>query len=638
MSLKTDNHEHTHAHSHGSGKEIWLPILILFILFLISYCIDLFSSQWGFISYSIVTLIGLYPAFQKMRGYLKIRYIFSIELLLSLASLGAILIHAAAEAAAVVILFMIGEALEGYATSKAHQGIESLTALIPEEVNLVVEGGKTKRIRVSEITPESLLEIKPGDRFPVDGIIVTGSSYVDESLLTGESRPIYKNAGDHVVAGAICSDGVLIVKTNKVPSENTVTRLVKMVEKAQESKSHTMRTIEKFSKYYTPSVLALSIGIAFLPPLFHMGTFHEWIYKGLTILLIGCPCALIISTPSAIASGITAASRSGILIKNAQALELLGKIKSVAFDKTGTLTYGELAVSDVVSFSEFNEEDILKIAAAVEEKANHPLAKSIVKRAKEKNIEFETGIQAKTLPGKGASAVVKTRGLALVCSVAFAQEQNVLSDENLKTITSFQKLGKTTCVVCLENKVIGFIALADKLKEDAKTTLEKLHSMGIKTIILTGDSSLSANALAKDLSTQIQSELLPEHKWSYIKELSRKGKIAMVGDGINDAPALTAAHVGIAMGNGTDIAIDSAQIIITRNQVHSLVDAIQISQKTLNNMKQNIAISIGLKLFFFILTLSGDTTLWMAILADTGATVLVTLNAARLLGIRKIEV
>lgn len=224
-----------------------------------------------------------------------------------------------------------------------------------------------------------------------------------------------------------------------------------------------------------------------------------------------------------------------------------------------------------------------------------------------------------------------------MCSVAFAQEQNVLSDENFKAITALQKLGKTTCVVCLENKAIGFIALTDKLKDDAKKTLEKLHSMGIKTVILTGDNSLSANALAKDLKAQIQSELLPEHKWSYIKELSRKEKIAMVGDGINDAPALTAAHVGIAMGNGTDIAIDSAQIIITRNQVYSLVDAIHISQKTLSNMKQNIGISIGLKLFFFILTLSGDTTLWMAILADTGATVLVTLNAARLLGIRKIE-
>jgi Cd2+/Zn2+-exporting ATPase len=624
-----DHHHHHHDHNE-SFVQICKPIIVISALFCVAFIIDLYSKNIGFFAFSVVTLIGLYPAFQKIKQYLKIKYIFSIELLLSIACIGAILIHAATEAAAVIILFMIGEALESYSTKKARNGIEALASLIPEQATLVLKDGSTKIISVSEIQIDQHIEIKPGSRFPVDGIVVQGTSYVDESLLTGEVIPIQKAIGNLIVAGSICLDGALIVKASDTKKENTVSRIIKMVEKAQESKSPTMRTIEKFSRYYTPSVIGFSFCIAVFPPLFHAGSWHEWVYKALTILLIGCPCALIISTPSAIACGITAASRLGILIKSAYSIETLGKVKTIAFDKTGTLTSGKLKVTDIVSLSDLDEEKILSLAASVEEKSNHPLAQSIVLSAKERNISFVQATLAKTIPGKAAHALVDQKAV-YVCSPAYAAEEFNLSTEHLSQIKSLQNAGKTTCVIVCDGNIVGLIALADKLKEDAAESINKLQMMGINCVILTGDNALSTKALTQNLHVHVESDLLPDQKWDYIKKRTHKEKVAMVGDGINDAPALTAAHVGIAMGSGTDIALDSAQITITRNQVHSLVDAIGISKLTLLNIKQNITIAVSLKLMFLILTLFGDTSLWMAILADTGATILVTLNAIRLL-------
>jgi Zn2+/Cd2+-exporting ATPase len=628
---KNENHE-PHNHDHSNEKMNWLPIIALSCAFLVSMGIEYYSKNIGFIAFSLVTLIGLLPVLKKSLVLMKVGYVFSVETLMSISALGAIFIGASEEAAAVIILFMIGEALEGYSTKKAQAGIKSLASLLPDSALFVAKDGSTQIIKPSEIKVGDFIEVKPGERSAIDGIIRKGTSYIDESLLTGESLPLYKSIGDKVVAGSISTDGNIIIEASLPGNNNTITRMIKMVEDAQSSKSRVMRSIEKFSRVYTPIILILGTLVAVIPPLFLSMPWTEWIYRGLTILLIGCPCALVISTPSAIAASITAATKMGILIKNATAMESIGKVTRIAFDKTGTITSGKLTVKDIVPF-EKNENEILRIAAMVESKSNHPLAKAIYETAKQKKLVIDDVMEAKSLAGKGASAIINNK-IALVCSPIYATELNYLNEQQIQQIKNVQRQGKTIAVVILDNVAQGFIALADQLKSDAKASLEKLKKLGIESIILTGDNSLSAQAIAGHLNAEIRAELLPEQKLNYIQSISKREKVAMVGDGINDAPAIAAAEIGIAMGGGTDVAVDTSQIVISRNNVSAIVDTVILSRKTMNNIKQNITLAIGLKAIFLILTIFGETQLWMAILADTGATVIVTLNALRLLKVK----
>ncbi|WP_186645767.1 heavy metal translocating P-type ATPase [Fluviispira vulneris] len=610
-------------------KNIWFPILFLSIGFLISSFIEAFSEKFGLGAFIILTLLGLLPVARKAYVMAKVGYLFSVETLMTISAIGAIAIGAAEEAAAVIILFMIGETLEGYTARRARSGIQALASLLPANALRIDKNGEKKNIQIHEIIPGDLIEVKPGNRIPIDGVIHSGTSFIDESLLTGESLPINKSVKDNVVAGSISTDGYLIIQATRQGSDNTILRMIKMVEEAQGSKSRSMRSIEKFSRIYTPLILLIGTLVAVLPPLIFSYPLIEWIYRGLTILLIGCPCALVISTPSAIASGITAASKLGILIKNAGALELIGKVTTVAFDKTGTLTNGYLKVHAVHNFRH-DENFILQLAAAVEEKSTHPLAKAILAYAQEKNIKIVEGANGKTQPGIGASALVDGKEV-LICSPAYAKENNLLTYDQILLIEKCQSEGKTVTTIIQEKNAIGFISLTDELKADAKSSLAKLKNIGVKSIILTGDHTISANAIAAGLDAEIFAELLPKDKLLRIQSIAKTEKIAMVGDGINDAPAIAAADIGIAMGKGTDVAVDTAQIIIARNGIKSIVETIELSRKTMNNIKQNISISIGLKAIFLFLTIVGGTQLWMAILADTGATVIVTLNAIRLL-------
>ena len=625
-----ESHDHDHDHSHE--KMNWFPIIALSISFLVALGIEYYSKNIGFFAFSLITLVGLLPVLKKSWVFMKVGYIFSVETLMSISALGAIFIGASEEAAAVIILFMIGESLEGYSTKKAQAGIKSLASLLPDSALVIAKDGSTKNIKPSEIKIGDLIEVKPGERAAIDGIIHKGTSYIDESLLTGESLPLYKSVGDKIVAGSISTDGNIIIEASLPGNNNAVTRMIKMVEDAQTSKSRVMRSIEKFSRIYTPIILVLGVLVAIVPPLFFSTPWSDWIYRGLTILLIGCPCALVISTPSAIAAAITAATKMGILIKNASAMESIGKVTHIAFDKTGTITSGILTVKDVVAFVK-NENEVLRIAGMVESKSNHPLAKAIYETAKQKNLVIDNVLEAKSLAGKGVSAIINNK-IALVCSPIYATEQNYLNDLQNQQIKNIQKQGKTIAVVIFDNIALGFIALSDQLKTDAKASLDKLTKLGIKSIILTGDNNLSAQAIAGDLNAEIKAELLPEQKLKYIQSISKTGKVAMVGDGINDAPAIAAAEIGIAMGGGTDVAVDTSQIVISRNNVSAVVDTVILSRKTMNNIKQNITLAIGIKVIFLLLTIFGETQLWMAILADTGATVIVTLNALRLLNIK----
>lgn len=621
---------HHHHHHHHSGPEALSAILKMVLFFAVAFVIGIVSSKVGFVLFATITLIGLWPAFKKMAQDFKNGYFFSIELLMSVAAVGAICINAAQEAASVVILFMIGEALESYTTNKARSSVSSLSSLIPDETTLLQNDGSLQKIKVGDVQPGQKLQIKVGERFPVDGSILEGSSAADESLLTGESMPVLKEVGHSVIAGSINTNGQLIVQATRTGKDNSLARLVALVESAQSSRARIMRSIEKFSQYYTPTVFILGLVVATLPPLLHMGPWHTWIYRGLSLLLIGCPCALMISTPSAIAAGITTASRLGILIKNATALETIAKVTRMAFDKTGTLTEGKVRVTDVVSFSpQYAETEVLYFAAVLEKSSNHPLAQAVENHARKQKVDV-SAFKVTNLEERAGSGLVGNINGKKYCVFSF-KAATALSQAQRELIRTYQEQGKTISVVLENEEPIGFIGFQDTLKQDAAPAIDQLKHMGIECVVLTGDHTLSANPLARTLKVSVRAELLPAEKLSLIREAATKGPVAMVGDGINDAPALAAASVGVAMGSGTNAALDSAQIVIAKNNVSALVDTVLIAKRTLSNIKQNVTIALGLKILFLFLILRGDTRLWVAILADTGATVLVTLNAMRLL-------
>ncbi len=609
----------------SSWKFIILLCFIYFILFLIENFLKI-NLQ---IYFSCLTITLLLPIMRKCFLMAKVGYFFSVELLMSISAIGAIIIGASEEAAAVLILYLIGEKLESFSTEKAKKEINSLVNILPENAIRITTLGQKEFIPAKMIQINDVLEIKPGDRFPVDAIVRNGESYVNESLLTGESKPIFKRNNDPVIAGTNNIDSFLQVQATSQGENNTVTRLVKLITDAQASKTKVMRSIEKFSKIYTPIILILGIITAIIPPLFLTEPWLVWIYRGLAILLIGCPCALIISTPSAISAGIIIASKLGILIKNASALETIGRIKQIAFDKTGTLTYGKLNITNITPITgSINE--VLQVAASIESKTNHPLAKAIIDHANEQNLTFYEIEQPKTLAGIGAQGIINGQHV-IVCSPQYAQQIINQSFPEFNAIKNLQHQGNTIVCVIVNFCLLGYIAFTDTLRPDAKVTIKNLNTLKINSIILTGDNIISAQNIAKELNIEVKAELLPENKLEYISAVAKTKLIAMVGDGINDAPALAAANISVAMGNGTNIAIDTSQIIIARNKLTALIDAILISKKVMSTIQKNIIIALGLKIIFLFLTLFGGTQLWMAILADTGATLIVTLNSLRIL-------
>ncbi|MGY3803831.1 heavy metal translocating P-type ATPase [Pigmentibacter ruber] len=607
----------------------WTLIGILSFVYLALLSLQYFYNKNCHSLFTGLTLIPLYPIVTKSFYLAKAKHIFSVETLMSISSIGAITIGASEEAAAVLILYLIGEKLESVTLAKSNQELKMLMGILPETVTRVTENHTQEIIPLSEIEVNNILEIKPGDRFPVDGKIISGEAFIDESLITGEATPIFKNENFPVSAGSINLDGFLLIQAESTAENNTVSKLVHLITEAQASKTNAMRSIEKFSKIYTPTILLLGILVAAIPPLFFHENWFSWIYRGLAILLIGCPCALVISTPSAISAGILIAAKLGILIKNAISLETIGKIKQIAFDKTGTLTYGKLDVTKIVSFDK-SEMQILQLAASVEAKTNHPLAKCIIEYAKKLDVSISDVKNSKTIPGVGVQGEINNLAV-LICSPQYARKITAISDNFANEIIELQTKGNTVICILVNFKIEGLIALKDKIKIEAKETIEKLKKLNINSTILTGDNVTTANLIANQLDIAVKAELLPNEKLNFIKSTSEKSFIAMVGDGINDAPALAAANIAIAMGNGSNIAIDSSQVIITGNKLTSIVDAISLSKKVMVTIKQNIVIAIGLKAIFFILTISGATQLWMAILADTGATLIVTLNSLSIL-------
>ncbi|MBA8818097.1 ATPase [Ochrobactrum sp. P6BS-III] len=583
-------------------------------------------ALWAF---TAAMLIGLVPIAKRAYMAAINGTPFSIEMLMTIAAIGAVFIGATEEAAAVVFLFLVGELLEGVAAGKARASIQSLTALVPKTAFLE-RNGTTTEVAADSLAVGDIISVRPGDRMPADGEILSGESAIDEAPVTGESTPVGKGAGDTVFAGTINGDGLLRVKVTAEAQDNTIARVVRLVEEAQEAKAPTERFINRFSTWYTPGVVVVTALVAVLPPLVAGAEWGEWIYKGLAILLIGCPCALVISTPAAIAAALSSGARRGLLMKGGAVLETIGKITAACFDKTGTLTEGKPKVTDVLA-GVLPEDEVLRLAASLDAGSSHPLALAIVSAAEERGLKLSAVAQGKAHGGKGVSGVADGTELFLGSRKA-ANDVAAVSDELAARIAACNDDGKTVSVLVAGGKIAGAIAMRDEPRADAIAGLKALKEAGIRTVMLTGDNRRTAEAIGRDLGIDVRAELLPEDKQRIVGELRGEGQVvAKVGDGINDAPALAAADVGIAMGGGTDVALETADAAVLHGRVSDVVAMVDLSKRTMRNIHQNITIALGLKAVFLVTTVLGITGLWPAILADTGATVLVTINALRLL-------
>lgn len=580
--------------------------------------------------YAAGALLALAPLAKKAIGAAILGQPFTIEMLVTIAVIGAIVIDESAEASVVVFLFLVGELLELMAASKARSSVRALTNFVPKTA-LRVEGDKLCSVKADALRIDDIIEIRPGDRIPADGTLTAGETSIDESSISGESIPVRKAVGDPVYAGSINTDRLIRLRVTRAAGDNMIARILHLVEEAEASKAPTERFIDRFSKYYTPGVIVVAAMVAFLPPLLAEADLITWAYKGIAILLIGCPCALVLSTPAAITSGISAGARQGLLIKGGAVLEAIGKVRTVAFDKTGTLSEGRPKVTDLVTFRG-DESTMLALAAAAESSSSHPLASAIFDKAR--GLDIPVATHAEALRGRGVRARVGQADV-IVASPRYAITIATLDSTESTQIEALETDGKTVAVVLSDGAVLGLIAMRDELRQDARPAMEHLKKMGVSVIMLTGDNARTGKALAHQLGIDSRTELLPEGKLNMIDSLSRTGAVAMVGDGINDAPALARADVGIAMGGGTDVALETADAALLHERVSDVPTLIDLSRSTMNNITQNISIALGLKLVFLVTTLLGVTSLWMAIMADTGATVLVTLNALRLLGYKR---
>jgi Cd2+/Zn2+-exporting ATPase len=586
------------------------------------------SAPWAFIA---ALLVGLVPIARRAFMAARAGTPFSIEMLMTIAAMGAVVIDAGEEAATVVFLFLVGELLEGVAAGRARASIQGLTALVPQTALLETDG-RTEEVPAASVVVGAVILVRPGDRIPADGVIISGESAIDEASVTGESTPRRKHVDDVVFAGTINGAAVLRIQVTAAASDNTIARVVRLVEEAQESKAPTERFIDRFSRIYTPAVVAVAALVAIVPPLLFGGAWDEWVYKGLAILLIGCPCALVISTPAAIAASLSAGARRGLLLKGGAVLENIGRITVAAFDKTGTLTEGKPKVTDVIGFGR-SEADVLRLAAALETGSSHPLATAILARAKADNVDVPPAEGGEAAGGKGVAG--HAEGIALFLgSVAAAGERALLTPDQICRIEALNADGKSVAVLIAEGRAAGAIAMRDEPREDARAGLKALADAGIRTIMLTGDNRRTAAAVGKQLGIEVRAELLPADKQRIVQELKAAGAdvvVAKIGDGINDAPALAAADIGIAMGSGADVALETADAAVLHGRVGDVAAMVNLSKRTMRNIHQNITIALGLKAVFLVTTIIGITGLWPAILADTGATVLVTMNALRLL-------
>jgi Zn2+/Cd2+-exporting ATPase len=633
-------HDHDHNHDHAPADAPWwrrhrnaVFTLSSMAAIALAYATALWMPTAAPLAFLLALLIGLGPIAWRALMAARAGTPFSIEMLMTVAAIGAVILRATEEAAAVVVLFQIGEWLEGLAARRARASIQALTNLLPQTA-MVERDGRFVAMPASALTVGMVLQVRAGERVAADGTILTGSSSIDESPVTGESVPRDKQPGDSVYAGTINGAANLTVSVTASAENNTLARVVALVEQAQESKAPTERFIERFSRLYTPAVVGVALAVAVLPPLLLPGAeWSAWAYKALAVLLIGCPCALVISTPAAITAALAAGARAGLLIKGGAILERAGALTAIAFDKTGTLTLGRPQVAEIVSLTE-PAAAVLALAAGLEQGTSHPLARAILEHAEQQALSPAVVETITTLAGSGVTGLSAGAPVALL-SLRAATAQGTLDETAQAQMAALGDAGHSVVVVVRAGHAIGAIALRDQLRPDAPAALRTLRALNLRVLMLTGDTVRAANAIGQALDLEVRAELLPADKAAAVTALRAEGLVvAKVGDGINDAPALAAADIGIAMGGGTDIALETADAALLHSRISDVAALITLSRRTLSNIRQNITLALGLKAVFLVTTVLGITGLWPAILADTGATVLVTLNALRLLGWR----
>ncbi len=578
-------------------------------------------------AYVAAIAVGGLPIFRAALAGIRARHL-DMNVLMSAATIGGAAIGEWAEAASVVVLFAAGNALQVYAIDRTRGAVRALVKLAPNEV-LVRRDGSEIIVPADEVGVGETLVVRPGERLAVDGVVVEGSSAVDEAPVTGESVPVEKGAGDAVYSGSLNGQGGLLVRATKRAGDSTLQSIARLVEEAQAKKAPAEQFVDRFSRVYTPVVVAVAVALAVVPPLLGAG-FGEWFYRALALLIIACPCALVISTPVTVVSGIGAASKRGILVKGGVALEAAGRLKALAFDKTGTLTEGRPVLSRTLALDGRGEAEVLALAAALERRSEHPLAHAILTAAD--GAEPRTVSGFRSIAGRGAEGDLDGKRYLIGSPRLFA-ERGVPLDGANEALEAVERAWETPVVLGDEDGPLAVFGLADSLRPDAKATVEALRGAGVgELVMLTGDAEAPARRVADELGISYRARLLPEQKIEAVRELvADHGEAGMVGDGVNDAPALAASSVGFAMGAaGTDVALETADVALMQDDLPKLAEAVRLSRAAEGIIKQNVAVSIAIKGLFVLLAPFGLVALWLAVLADMGTSIAVTLNGLRL--------
>lgn len=603
------------------------------VIHLLSGGFDEAVATPAIVCYLIGILAGLYLVLPKAwRALVTLRP--DMNLLMSVAVIGAIAIGEWFEGAAVAFLFSLSLLLESWSIGRARRAIASLMDLTPPVAHLRDDSGEVRDVVPAEVPVGSKLVIRPGEKIPLDGEVIVGNSDVDQAPITGESVPVEKLVGSEVFAGTINGDGLLEMRSTKAAEDTTLARIIQMVGDAGSKRAPSEKWVEKFAAVYTPVVMAVALLMLLIPTLLLGQPWSVWIYRSLVLLVIACPCALVISTPVSVVASLAAAARNGVLVKGGVFIELPGKLVAIAMDKTGTLTKGAPEVIDVVPMNGHDEEELLTRAGALELNSNHPLARAIVNETKKRGMTMLPAESFETIQGKGATGVIdgKTYWLG---SHRYLEQRGQETPEVRQQLEAMQEAGRTVVVIGNDEHVCGFITLADAIRDETREAIKTLHQVGIKRIVmLTGDNEGTAKAIGKESGIdEVHAELLPEDKVAEVEELvSRYEHVAMIGDGVNDAPALARASLGLAMGAaGSDAAIETADIALMSDDLSKLPWLIGHSRRTLSIIRQNIWFSLAIKALFVVLTLMGMASLWAAIAADMGASLLVIANGLRLL-------
>ena len=641
-----DDHGHDHGHEHSHGDEELLaegkplianrPIQIIVasgILFVLGHVFEWLSFDPTIVTvtYMLGAVIAGYEIAIMAYKSLVNRHTIGPAMLMCIACVASFIIGHPEEGAAVTFLYYIAEFLEDYAEHRAKRSIKSLVEIAPDTARVKV-GDKEEIRNVDEVNVGDIVIVKPGDKVPLDGEVISGSSSINQASITGESVPVLKEVGDNVFSGTVNEDGYLEIKVTSEAKDSVISKIVTLVKRSQLNRSETETMVERIAKYYTPVMMIGAICIAFIPPLLFGQPLVDWVYKALSLLVISCPCAFLISTPVGMVSAITSATRNGVIIKGSTYVEEMRNVKAVIFDKTGTLTEGKLALSGIKVLDEnYSDEDIVRIASSLESQSSHPIAQAIVDYANENNILYENIEDFKNVPGKG---IIANLGGEQFYAANESLIEGSSFDISRDEINRYSSEGKTIVFVGNDKNVIGLITVSDKIRQNASEVISDLKDKGIETVMLTGDNKMAARKVADEIGIQhVFSNLLPEDKLNILDTIRNKfGDVAMVGDGINDAPALARANIGIAMGAaGSDVAIETADVALMQDDISKLPYLFSLSHKTMGIIKQNITLAIAVKLLCVVLAVLGIITLMMSVgFGDLGLTLFVILNSFRI--------